>query len=99
MGRGLVQKQYSGPQCPRTGQRKALLFAAGQHPCIALGEFAQSLQPEIITHYQQVLPPAWGFWSPAEAELHITFRELRAVRRSGGSSGAVGALAASACCT
>jgi len=30
--------------------------------------------------YQTVLPPAWGFWSPAEAELHITFRELRAVK-------------------
>ena len=30
--------------------------------------------------YQRSLPPAWGFWTPAEAEIHITFRELRAVR-------------------
>ena len=30
--------------------------------------------------YQRSLPPARGFWSAAEAELHITFRELRAVR-------------------
>ena len=30
--------------------------------------------------YQSSLPPAWGFWSPEEADLHITFRELRAVR-------------------
>ena len=30
--------------------------------------------------YQTVLPPAWGFWTPAEADVHITFRELRAVR-------------------
>ena len=26
------------------------------------------------------LAPAWGFWSPAEAQMHITWRELRAVR-------------------
>ena len=26
------------------------------------------------------LSPAWGFWSPAEASMHITWRELRAVR-------------------
>jgi len=26
------------------------------------------------------LAPAWGFWSAAEAEIHITWRELRTVR-------------------
>ena len=30
--------------------------------------------------YQRLLPPAWGFWSPEVADLHITYRELRAVR-------------------
>jgi hypothetical protein len=30
--------------------------------------------------YSQRLPPAAGFWTAAEAQLHITFRELRAVR-------------------
>jgi hypothetical protein len=25
-------------------------------------------------------PPQWGFWTPSEAALHITWRELRAVR-------------------
>jgi len=30
--------------------------------------------------YQRSLPPAWGFWAPGEAELHITHRELIAVR-------------------
>ena len=26
------------------------------------------------------MAPAWGFWTPAEAQMHITWRELRAVR-------------------
>ena len=33
-----------------------------------------------LLYLSRTVTGAWGFWTPAEDELHITFRELRAVR-------------------